>query len=457
MISNSTHSLVSTQHIKPFEGSFLTLYQNIAQVSEPFAFDNPTGKVTIQYQPLLAHFVKESAFFHLDKGSGEFVASSLHPKESSLDHLYESLLNQEISVTLLDSSDKISGTVVSILGNSLLIKNQKGFMARVPFDRIFLIEGEGLEPFDFKKPFLEAHYVGNNHEPFSGQLNYLTKGLKFNTIYRLVLEESGQDELKATLTSQVHIINQTDQAFKNLHLQIVAGDLNYENGIPRPVPFERMALSTQNTNASVIEQVWEDYKAYILPSALDLEPSEHLFTPFLPTKSVNVKKSYEFHSSDFEEGSKKGKIMYSLLNDASNQLGVSLPQGKVEVYQKVDGNLQLIGQNQIANTPQNEDLHLEVGRAFDLGMRRSVKIESVRDSNHHIKAQEVTVTLKLTNAKAESAEVLLNEHLSGNIQLIEGPQGLIESSNQFKLTAEVPANTSQDHPYEITYKYLKTF
>jgi hypothetical protein len=102
-------------------------------------------------------------------------------------------------------------------------------------------------------------------------------------------------------------------------------------------------------------------------------------------------------------------IMREFSNTKANHLGMPLPRGRVRFYRRdQDGQLEFTGENVIGHTPENENIRLYTGSAFDLvGERRRTDF---RIDNNRNTADEL-FEIKLRNRKKEAVEVRVVEHL----------------------------------------------
>jgi hypothetical protein len=99
-------------------------------------------------------------------------------------------------------------------------------------------------------------------------------------------------------------------------------------------------------------------------------------------------------------------VLLEIHNQAKDNLGVSLPLGKVRVYKKGDdGALEFIGEDLISHTARDEKLVLHVGDAFDLvGERKQTEFRKL-DKRH----LEESFEIKLRNHKKEKVKVQVLE------------------------------------------------
>ena len=103
-------------------------------------------------------------------------------------------------------------------------------------------------------------------------------------------------------------------------------------------------------------------------------------------------------------------------NSQSNQLGQPLPFGNIRVYQKDgDGDLQLVGEDQMASLANGEVAQLSVGKTFDL-MAEHQQMAFRRLAERVI---EITTEVTLWNRKSEAVFVTLNEKLFGDWQVTQ--------------------------------------
>ncbi len=441
------------------EGSIITIYQNIAQVSDAFKGRVQPGQTKLSYQPLLQQMIEDSAHLYIEKGNGEVISQTLKTQAFSLNALYHSLIGEKL---ILEGAhaEKFEGTLFAVQSNHLLLLNEEGSLMNVAIDKILSLKTDKLHEKMSIKPQLSALYQTSESEEIEGQVIFLTQGLQWAPHYRLVLEEDDFGELKGQLISHIQIANQTGKTLKDVIVQVVAGNLNVNN--TRPLPRNRCqemyALASASNDAytkAAVNQDWEDYKAYLVPYKINLEPSERVSMKLFDTKDVHVEKKYVLHNYEHDQGEKHPGVAYHISNSEENDLDQALPAGKIQVFNRSKGLINFTGEHAIEQTPQGKNLDIITGESFDLRVQRSTQTKNIKNAKNKLIAQEVTVTLSCMNGKLEDTEIQLHEHIHGEKKLLESSIDIPFSSNEQIFSIKVPKGSSDENPYIISYTYRK--
>lgn len=187
--------------------------------------------------------------------------------------------------------------------------------------------------------------------------SYITKGMKWRVDYVLNIQDTTLD-----LSGWVNITNRSGVTYENAHVKIIAGEINrMSDNECRPIA-EREYMMLES-RCDFVEQNFADYHMYTLANSTTLKNNQSKQINFLSLSKIPYKRYYEYsrYGSDI-------KTMLEVSNSIGVGLGIPLPKGIVKVYQedKVDGNLEFIGEDAIDHTPKDKLIKLHLGKAFDI-------------------------------------------------------------------------------------------
>jgi hypothetical protein len=281
------------------------------------------------------------------------------------------------------------------------------------------------------------------------EVSYLTGGLSWKADYVATVNET--DEL-VDLTGWVTLNNQSGGAYDNARLKLVAGDLNRiredEARLGANAVVYKAAKS--GSDSSFEEQAFFEYHLYTLDRPTTLQNFQIKQVELLTATDIPVKKRYIY---DGTVGAKKVKVMLEFKNGKAQNLGLPLPKGRILV-QKADrdGALQLIGEDRIDHTPQDEKVRLYLGNAFDITGER-VKL-ATKTPAQRVREESYRITLR--NHKKETVTVTAVEKLShwSEWQIIRNDQPYTKTeAGKVEFTVRIPANGEFIINYTVSYKW----
>ena len=123
-------------------------------------------------------------------------------------------------------------------------------------------------------------------------LGYLTRGLSWNANY---VAQLAPDNQTMSLTGWVSLTNASQTAFRNVKLQVVAGDLHLVEPV-MPMMYKTVRMEMGNfadtmMAADMSEEGVGDYHLYTLPRKTDILPNQTKQVSLLSATGVKVKKT----------------------------------------------------------------------------------------------------------------------------------------------------------------------
>ncbi|MDP3921404.1 MAG: DUF4139 domain-containing protein [Candidatus Omnitrophota bacterium] len=297
-----------------------------------------------------------------------------------------------------------------------------------------------------------------NYEIKSGQrrdleLSYLTTNISWKTDYVLVL---GEDNQPAKLSAWVTLDNQSGTAYENARIKFVAGDVQRTSLAHKAVAMQArgMAFSGVAMESQFEEEDLFEYHVYNLDRRTSIKNNESKQLLLFEGDGVGVTKErrvvgaqgyYQGAAAD-EEQKEPVQVHLKFRNSKENGLGVPLPGGVMRVYARdAQGNQEFIGESQIAPTPKDEEVKLQVGRSFDvIAKKRQTDFQKLTT-----KMTESEWEITLNNHKKESADVVVMERMSGNWSLVSNSHPY-EKTDAF--TLKFPVSVPQNGEVKVRYR-----
>lgn len=425
----------------PAETSLTIYNQDLAVVRATVPLSLVQGISTATFDQATAQVLPDSVVLRDPRGEHEF---SILEQSYRNDPVTKSLLLEHFEGQSIDFRKQLpDGKIETLSGKIIRSGYDPGGRGRDPIIEInkklwFTLPGEPLFPAlgddSILRPTIQWQLESPAAVSFEAQLSYLTRGLSWAADYNFVaLEDSDTLRLNAWITA----VNHSGTGFKNAKVKLVAGDVNVVEPPNRSEdPFASSMMRSEGTDA-VTQKAFDDFHLYSLPRSLTLRDQETKQVEFLRADKIKASKSYVYdpmvgyrwrgstqlapaQTTDF---SKDIGIYWKLENTEANGLGVPLPAGSVRFYREdsTDGNLEFVGENTISHTPQNEELEIYTGNAFDLIGERTVQNFEVNERESRAK-ETIEVTIKNRSKELKVVTVLEHRWRSSN--------WMIEESNQ---------------------------
>jgi hypothetical protein len=253
------------------------------------------------------------------------------------------------------------------------------------------------------------------------EASYLANNLSWNADYVLTV---ARDDKNADLDGWVTVVNNTGTAFRNAHLQLVAGELNrVQPSAPVPMMAREM-VATKAAAAQFQQEAFSEYHLYTLGRKTSVEDKETKQISLLQGSGVPVEKiymvngqSYYYRNQQAPGAPLKDPVMvyYKFKNEEKNGLGIPLPAGTIRVYQKDSrGGILFAGEDRINHTPKDEEVDIHIGNAFDVVAEH--KQTDYKHVDTHTWEFEYEVTLR--NHKDAPIVVQVNEPIGGDWEML---------------------------------------
>jgi hypothetical protein len=210
-----------------------------------------------------------------------------------------------------------------------------------------------------------------------------------------------------------------------------------------------------------------DYHIYTLPEPTNIANNQIKQVELIRASKVPVTKTYLYdgakvpqwfrYLSYFDQGfgteeNKKVNVLLEVQNRQADNLGISLPRGKMRAYkQDTDGAMEFIGEDLINHTARDEKVILYIGDAFDIvGERKQTAFTRI-DKNTVKEEFEI----KIRNHKKEAVTVKVLEKLYRNSEwrLVNNTQPFEQlDSRTVIFPVQVPADKEATVKYQVEYK-----
>lgn len=431
---------------------YLTVYnQNLALVREVRNIDLPSGDFTLEYREVPSSIQPATLLVEADSRAELTLYDQNYEYDlMTPDKILEKYVGRDVSWIQEDGS-RITGRLLGLNGRPVY---------QVDEEILFEVPGRLALPDLPANLRARPTLVWNAHARQSGkarvEASYLTGGLNWHCDYVMQLDRAGTS---AGMQAWVTLDNQCGTGFAGAKLQLLAGDINRV----RPAMVKRAdAEFTDSMMATAAPRFQEeslyDYHLYTLDRPTDLKDKQTKQVSLFDRAGVKVVRHYllegnprYFRGYDLLQDYGKIKVIYSFENAEDNRLGLPMPAGVVRIYGlSSSGGRQLLGEDRIDHTPQDETVDLTVGTAFDIVAERVREyVEKVSD---RITRNTNRVTLR--NHKDEDIVVDVREPIGGQWEVLEStfPAKRI-SASELSFSVPVKAHKEAVLKYRVEVRY----
>lgn len=442
-------SSAMAQEMKPKQTSITIYNQNLGIVHQVYRMDIARGASKINITDVPGNLIPSSVNLDLN---GEVLEQNFENNSFNTSEAIKKFFLKKHIRLISKTGNVIDGILEAINGSRAIIKRQQGDFILVPDLWSYNIAMDKLPAGFVKQSSLNWLVESRKKGLQDVSLTYQTHGLNWQANYVSVLNDQ---ETKMKLNAWANLSNHTGQNYRDVSVKLIAGTLNLNQ--PRPV-FERMALQAKPKNNSASDHLsqrsFADYHMYSLNRKVDLSGNSNKEVRLFEEKTVNVTKKYVLEDHFYGSAGHREKanitVQLSLHNTKENNLGLPLPVGQINIYKKENNNLILLGQDHIKPTPENAEITLNLGQAFDIQAEEVVK--SYRKISDRMNEQDYVLTIN--NQKNEAFDVEVKRLINQNSQIKNAslPYKKV-SATEYLFKVPVPKKGKATLKYTIQNRY----
>lgn len=427
----------------------VTVYNNgLALVKDRRTVPLQAGLNAIAFEGISPQAVAESALL-----TGEDV----RPFEQNLEFdmlTPEALLRRSVGreVTLIRTHPvsgqemPVTATVLSAEGGTVLrVKDriETGVPGRLVFDKV----PERLRA----QPTLVAKVETGAPGERDLELDYLTDSLDWRADYSAQLRESGKLDLRAWAT----LINLSGTRYPDAQVKLVAGEVRRRSEGGGHAKAMAMIIPEADREPAAREQL-AAFHIYTLNRPVTLEDQQSKQVALFSAGAVLARAEYlssggphPMQQARGEEDVTHPEFRLTLKNDKASNLGLPLPAGAIRIYKRDGtGDLQFMGEDVVADTPEGGTVALALGRSFDVSVKRTQIDFTVKDLPKD--TAESAWRIELDNARTEPVTVKVVETFAGSWDMVQQSRPHVkESADRAAWSIDVPPQGSAKLEYRV--------
>jgi len=435
--AGAQETIVSQQDIKQLS---VTVYNNgLGLVKDTRAVQFRTGDNTISFAGVSALIKPETAIISADGTS--IIEQNFNFDLMSRQALLQKYTGKDIKVIktnpVTGKDTEETATVLSS-DNGIILKIGNRIETDYGGRLIFPEVPKNLRD----KPTLTVDFFSAGAGKKDINLNYLTDGIYWQADYAAELNDA---ENELALNGWVTVTNQSGTDYKNADMQFVAGSVHRQNAETARFGMRKNVLYSDSMQAAgaapeMTEEALMDYHMYSLGRKTSVLSNQKKQLALLTAPKIKAKKTYIFRdiipagyfyiNNIDKDRMNSAAVFLSFNNKKSDGLGKPLPEGTIRVY-KADraSRLFFVGEDTIKHTPENEEVKLNLGQAFDITERgrqtqyRELPAETAYPANNLrptvYKVTESDYELTFKNAKDTPQTVTYSQALNRNWTIIK--------------------------------------
>jgi len=301
-------------------------------------------------------------------------------------------------------------------------------------------------------PTLSLTFAESLKAPIDAQMAYLTSGVTWNAVYTAVLTPK-HDQLD--LNAWAKVTNNVGVDFANADVSLVAGDVRRESPAPRgKILMRAEAMATSDSSSfNAPRSELSAFHMYSMPGRVTLRNKETRQLRLLDAKGVKSERVLEYRSGAPVFGPVRGtqrpqpvRQRVKFLNNTDSKLGVPLPAGVLRAYvHDSEGALRFIGEDRINNTAVGNEVSLDLGRAFDVTVKRQ-QTDFKRTGD---RTTETAFTLTFRNGGTSTSVVKVTEEIPGDWEILSENMTHRRDGISATWDVSVPENGQMDLTYRV--------
>jgi len=391
----------------------------------------------------------------------------------STQKLLERYVDRRIAVDQVRGTgvESFAGTLLSTRGG-LTLRREDGSIQLLPHNAgITLPELPGGL---ITRPTLVWDIAARHAGAHRSRVSYQTTGITWWADYNLKYSEGANTAAcELDIGAWVSILNQSGATYSDAKLKLVAGDVQRAT-YPASVPHAGLAaraMAKEDRAAGFEQKAFFEYHLYALGRPTTLPDNSTKQIELFPVaRGVACEKTLVYYGAapvyafgprpvtvrNFgTQMNRKVDVYLGFKNAKRNHMGRPLPAGRMRVSKldPSDATLEFIGEDVIDHTPEDEQVRVKLGSAFDVvGERRQMSFSV--DTSRRMMTEEIEV--KLRNQKKEAVTVIVKENLYRwiNWEIVQKTHAFEkEDSRTVHFPLKVPAGAESVLRYTVHYSW----
>ena len=261
----------------------ITIYKDDrALIKQKILWELEQESNVISWDSLPSGLIDGSAFLNLK--NARILTQRLNNNTFRFRENLKNKIGENIEIKLVNERE-ISGVLVEF-DNSILSVQRRGSILSFNFDRVDYVSVYDEEIPKALKPTLTWSIAPKDdlEKIVNGNLIYLSKGFKWKTIYKLIINRM---QNSADFVIEADIFNNSNMDFSEVNLKLIEGNLNTKvNSASFVGPYRQSRLSQK----SFQQNQFGDYYIYNLNQKINLKSNESILARLYPQRMFLLRK-----------------------------------------------------------------------------------------------------------------------------------------------------------------------
>jgi hypothetical protein len=425
----------------------ITIYnQDLALVKDTRPLEYQRGRFELSFQDVAAAIDPTSVAFSVvnQPDAVTLLEQNYRYDLVSSDKVLEKYLDK--TVTVVTRQDKLhEGTLLSADKNALTLQMPGGGIRIVNREQIADLSLAALPEGLITRPTLVWDLNSNVSGTQQTEVRYLTGSIGWHAEYIATLNP---DETSLELAGWVSVDNRSGATYQDAQIKLIAGDIHRATEKAPPMPRMAMESMAARADAGFEERQFFEYHLYTLNRPSTIRDREVKQLALFEPARVTTQKIFTY---DGARDATKVVVSMEFKNSESAGLGMPLPKGKIRVMKAdTDGSLEFVGEDNIDHTPKNEDVRVELGKAFDIVGERIQKDR--RQVTQRTIEEDYSITLR--NHKDDAVTIVVVERIWGDWTILNSSHThRKEDANTAEWDISVPANGETTLTFTVRRTY----
>lgn len=423
----------------------VTVYNsNLGVVSETRTLDFEEGNGKLAFRDVPSEIDPASVRMEVLDGANVTILEQNYAYDLvSPAQMYRRYIDQEIE--LIDEQGRLySGNLLAYNKGAVTLMEPSGRVKVVNLDNINEVSFPELPEGLITRPTLFWLYASESAGQRKCRVGYQTSAMSWEAEY---VGQLDSEEENLDLSGWASITNNSGKTYEEAKLKLVAGDIHRAPPGRGPGPdVRKMMAAAETAGAGFEEKAFFEYHLYTLPRPATVANREIKQISLFDPASTTVDKVYTYRP---DRNATEVEVAIEFTNSSETGLGMPLPAGRVRLFKAdEDGSVVLLGEDRIDHTPEDEELNIKVGTAFDV-----VAEQKVMDQRRISKqVEERDFQIELRNRKESDITVVVEKRLHGYWEVLNSD---IEYTKEDAYTIQfrVPVKAGETRTFDFTVRF----